>query len=142
VSAKQPTTHALQWLVRPRWREASLLVPILLAVLLLGGALKVALGGYSVVADGVLFLGYLLVALFVATEPSQPVTRLGRVSMLLGVLLGLGAAALQVLRILVNSGLVARSSNWPVTILLIVLALLFLATQIMARRRSREHARR
>jgi hypothetical protein len=142
VSTKQPTLHALRGLVRTRWFGASLLVVILLAVLLFGAALKVALGGYSVVADAVLLLGYLLVALFVATEPTQPPTRLGRVSMVLGVVLGLGAAGLQVLRILVDGGLAGRSSNWPSTTLLIVLAVFFLATQIVARRKAREHGGR
>jgi uncharacterized membrane protein (DUF485 family) len=121
-------------LTRPRWRGASVLVLIVLAVLLGGIALIFALGGYSVVPDAVLLIGFLLVAFLFTTDPTQPQTRLLRVSMVFGVATGLGGVVLQIKRLLVTSGMAAPSSNWPVTILLVLFAVSFIVTQVAARR--------
>lgn len=85
--------------------------------------------------NGLWFAGFLLASVYAATEPERPQTTLGRASMVLLVLLGIGAAALMVLWILVDVGQVARSETLPYTIALAVLGVLAILARIAGSRR-------
>jgi len=79
--------------------------------------------------------GFLLGSVYAATDPERPQTVLGRASTVLLVLLGIGAAALMVLWILVDVGQVARSKTLPYTIAVAVLGVLAILARIAGSRR-------
>ncbi len=127
----------MERLVAPAWRGASPLVLLILGLVLGGLILQIAQGWISVAGDSLWFAGFLLVTVAATTEPQRPQTTIGHISTASFALLGLGAAALMVYWILVDSRQIARSGDL-LTIPLVVIAVVGVIARIAANRTNRQ----
>ena len=142
MSANPPTVRALHRLVAPVWSGCSPLLAFVFALLLGGLAVNVIQGWTSITADELWLSAFLLVSVYAATDPGRPQTGLGRASTVLLVLLGIGAALLEVYWIRIDGGQIASPVTIPYTITLAVLGVLAILARIIANRQLGQHQSR
>jgi apolipoprotein N-acyltransferase len=110
---------------------------LLVLGLVFGGLVfQLAQGWVSVAGDCLWLAGFLLFTVAAVTEPQRPQTTIGQTSTFSFALLGLGAAALMVYWILVDSRQIARSGDL-LTIPLVVIAVVGVIARIGAKRTTR-----
>ena len=128
---------AVRRLLTPIWIGTSPLF-LLIAGLVLGGLIfQLAQGWVSVAGDSLWLAGFLLVTVAAVTERHRPRTIIGLASTASFALIGLGAAALMVYWILVDSRQIARSGDL-FTIPLVVIAVVGILARMAASRKTRQ----